>query len=354
MGTPLISVLIDTYNHEKYIEQCVSSAVEQDFPAGDYEVLVVDDGSTDRTPDIVRKFAPRVRLLQKKNGGQASAFNAACPELRGEFVALLDGDDWWMKSKVTVVAESFEKNPGDAAVGHAYYEFHEDACQIGCLAPEAEEVLTLDTPEQAAHAWHDWPLLVPCALTVRREVFARVVPIPEVLVFSADGPISAMAMAMRARVLARPLAYYRVHSANLNAIGEERDLAKVRRKYEMGAAMFDIVEGMLRRHGVQPDCVMALLDPAWVELNRTALHRLGGSRFEVLRTEMRSFRMQYRNPSLAYQIFKYAIVGAAASLLPPKQFYALWAWYGRQKLVRFPDSLRHRGQPEGGKSPALQ
>ncbi len=59
------------------------------------KILVVDDHSTDRTPEIVRKFVPNVRLIQKTNGGQASAFNAAIPEARGEIVAFLDGDDWW-------------------------------------------------------------------------------------------------------------------------------------------------------------------------------------------------------------------------------------------------------------------
>jgi glycosyltransferase involved in cell wall biosynthesis len=91
---PILSVLIDTYNHERYIEQAVVSAIEQDFAASEYEIIVVDDGSTDRTPEIVRKFAPRVRLLRKRNGGQASAFNAAFPELRGDVIAFLDGDDW--------------------------------------------------------------------------------------------------------------------------------------------------------------------------------------------------------------------------------------------------------------------
>ena len=85
----------------------------------------MDDGSTDRTPDIVRKFAPRVRLLRKKNGGQASAFNAAFSELRGDIVSFLDGDDWWLPGKLAAVTAALEKNPGIAGVGHGYYEFNE-------------------------------------------------------------------------------------------------------------------------------------------------------------------------------------------------------------------------------------
>ena len=96
-ASPLISVLVNTYNHERYIEQAILSVLEQDFSATDTEVLVVDDGSTDNTPSIVQKFVPRVHYIRKENGGQASAFNLGIPETHADLVAFLDGDDWWAK-----------------------------------------------------------------------------------------------------------------------------------------------------------------------------------------------------------------------------------------------------------------
>src|SRR5271163_2038849 len=119
---PTVTVLIDTYNHERFIEEAIGSVLGQDFPSGEMEILVLDDGSTDRTAEIVRKFEPRVRLIRKANGGQASAFNVAIPEAKAGVVAFLDGDDWWTRRKVKTVMEAFQNYPTIAAVGHGYYE----------------------------------------------------------------------------------------------------------------------------------------------------------------------------------------------------------------------------------------
>ena len=121
MTKPFVSVLIDTYNHERFIEKSIVSVLEQDFPASEREVIVVDDGSTDRAPEIVKKFEPRVRLLRKQNGGQASAFNVGIPECKGEIVAFLDGDDWWTSNKLTRVAQAMIADPSVGIVGHGIH-----------------------------------------------------------------------------------------------------------------------------------------------------------------------------------------------------------------------------------------
>src|SRR5258707_4727552 len=136
MTTPFVSVLIDTYNHERFIEQAIVSALEQDFPASEREILVVDDGSTDRTPEIVRKFASQVRLLRKKNGGQASAFNAGISECKGEIIAFLDSDDWWERRKLSTVAAEFETHPTIGTIGHGIIEVDERGEQLAVVTPK--------------------------------------------------------------------------------------------------------------------------------------------------------------------------------------------------------------------------
>src|SRR5467141_4803772 len=100
--------------------------MEQEFASAEREIIVVDDGSTDDTPEIVRKFAPRVRLLRKQNGGQASAFNAGIPEARGETVAFLDGDDWWAPGILSAVASVFAAEPAVGLVGHGITQVYPD------------------------------------------------------------------------------------------------------------------------------------------------------------------------------------------------------------------------------------
>src|SRR5215470_12477677 len=123
MQTPLFTVLIDTYNYGQYVERAIESAVEQDCPAADREILVVDDGSTDDTPERIRKYGAKVTYLRKSNGGQASAFNYGLAKARGKFVALLDADDYWLPGKLGRVAEEFEKQPDTGMVYHSYSEY---------------------------------------------------------------------------------------------------------------------------------------------------------------------------------------------------------------------------------------
>jgi len=328
---PLATVLIDTYNHEKYIEQAILSALSQDVPSVDYEIVVVDDGSTDRTPEIVRKFAPRVRLLSKKNGGQASAFNAAIPELRGQVIAFLDGDDWFANGKLAAVMTALEREPTAAAIGHGYYEVHEGSQEARVCAPEQTNFLDLRTAESAREAFRNWCFLLMGALTVRRKILPQVMPIPESLVFCADAPIVIGAMVNGVRVLPEALFYYRHHSENLYSISP-KDPAKLLRRHGITEKTFELVEPLLLRLGVAQESVAAGLYPPWVEHSRLGLRTLGGSRWDAFQTEMRAFRAEHWEPSLRYRLFKYLVVGAATFLLPPVRFYNMRDWYWNHKI----------------------
>jgi glycosyltransferase involved in cell wall biosynthesis len=331
---PLVTALIDTYNHERYIEQTLVSVLEQGLSPAELEIIVVDDGSTDKTPSIIQKFAPRVRHLRKKNGGQASAFNAGFLESQGQIIAPLDGDDWWGKGKVAAVVDALEQHPEVGAVSHAYFEVHEKENETRRCGPTEPELLNLATRESARLAREHWHFLIMGALTLRRKVLECAMPIPETLIFSADGPIATAAMAMDVLVLPEPLSYYRFHASNLNVV-DEQDSARMRRKLEMGAAMADALYPMLARMGVPAESISELVDPLFIYANRTLLQSFGGSRSRGFHTEMNIFRLQANNPKLAYRLYKYLVIGGATLLLGPRKFYKLRDWVGRQDLRGF-------------------
>lgn len=117
---PLISVLINTYNYGRYINQAIDSALAQVFPAGEWEIIVVDDGSTDDTSTRIDEYRDRITYLRKTNGGQASAFNAGVAVARGDIICILDADDYFYPNKLSEVYAEFEKHPD---VGIVYNSF---------------------------------------------------------------------------------------------------------------------------------------------------------------------------------------------------------------------------------------
>ena len=87
----LASVIITSFNYERYLAQAIDSALAQTWPA--VEVIVVDDGSTDGSPTIIERYGPRVHAVFKSNGGQGSALNVGFASSRGEIVLFVDSDD---------------------------------------------------------------------------------------------------------------------------------------------------------------------------------------------------------------------------------------------------------------------
>jgi glycosyltransferase involved in cell wall biosynthesis len=308
--------------------------LEQGLSPAELEIVVVDDGSTDGTGSIVEKFAPRVMHVRKKNGGQASAFNAGFAESRGEIIAILDGDDWWAKGKLAAVADALERNAEVAAVGHGYYKFDEETKEARLCVPPTQRVVRISTPDSAPRAGDAWPFLLMGALTVRRRVLERIMPLDESMVFMADTALQMAAMVMGALILEEPLFYYRYHSGNLYATASKQK-ERMLRKWEMTELVYSRVHRMVIALGVPEETASLLLEGGWLDAKRGRLHLAGGSRWEAFRTEMRSFELASRDPGIAYRLFKYVIVGAATLLLPARRFYELRNWYAQKELGRY-------------------
>jgi glycosyltransferase involved in cell wall biosynthesis len=120
---PTVSVIIHTYNNEKFIAETVESVMNQTYK--DYAVIVVDDGSVDGTRDALIPYMQKIRYHYKENGGIASAKNAGISLSETEFIAFLDHDDLWVPDKLQLQMEHFSENPQIGLVYAKYTSFRD-------------------------------------------------------------------------------------------------------------------------------------------------------------------------------------------------------------------------------------
>jgi hypothetical protein len=185
--------------------------------------------------------------------------------------------------------------------------------------------------ESARAALTGWRFLLMGALTIRRPVLERIMPIPEEMFFMADSPIQAAAMTKRALLIDEPYFYYRKHSQNLYAI-DQQDPEKQRRKFAMSELVYELVYQELLDLGVKKQVAFVLARGACLDARRWRLRKFGGNRFEAFHTEMDAFHGEFENTSLGYRMFKYLVVGAATLALSPRHFYRLRDWYAVRQL----------------------
>ncbi len=109
-----VSVIVPTYNGERWIEEAVHGALDQTLPPA--EIVVIDDGSSDGTPDLVARFGSPVRLVRQARGGIGAARNRGVAEASGTYLAFLDHDDRWLENKLELQVALAEADPDLAVV----------------------------------------------------------------------------------------------------------------------------------------------------------------------------------------------------------------------------------------------
>lgn len=245
MGEPFISVIINTYNYGRFIEQTIESALAQDYPADRTEILVVDDGSTDDTPERVKKYEGRIRYFRKENGDQCSAITFGVAHSTGDVVAFLDGDDLWAPNRVSRALEEFEK---DARIVMAYNKLsYWDSRDNTRWNPDFPDHVFGDVlADRSKLLSYIYPPT--SAIVFRRAAFERLTNIPMHPAFSYDlflttavlflGPIA---------YIPEALTIYRVHGNNRWFAGRtDPDPTTIRRRLKRQAAAVEIIRDWIR------------------------------------------------------------------------------------------------------------
>jgi len=162
---PNVSVIIPTYNRSGLVKEAVESVLQQSYT--DFEILVVDDGSTDDTVSVIQKIPDKgVRYFHKINGGVASARNYGIKRAEGKYIALLDDDDLWPTEYLQIMIRKLEENP---QYGLAYSPFNE-------MQPDGRETLGSNTDKYISgwlteNFYDKVPSFTPSAIIVKRSYF---------------------------------------------------------------------------------------------------------------------------------------------------------------------------------------
>ena len=213
--TPLVSVVVANYNYARYIGEAIESLQSQTY--ANFEAIICDDGSSDDSCSVVERYAaadPRIRLIRKSNGGQASALNAALAESHGELVCILDADDTFDPVKIQVVVTTFLNNAQSGIVCHDLILIDGEGRQTGVSRSAQEGFLGPEIPTLRLGL----PMPQASGLSFRREVLNEVFPLPESSLRSgADWAIAyAAAYITNTSRVSKTLARYRLHGANLS------------------------------------------------------------------------------------------------------------------------------------------
>ncbi|HKR56753.1 MAG TPA: glycosyltransferase family 2 protein [Gemmatimonadales bacterium] len=235
---PRVSVVIPTYNRSHTLVRALESVFAQSEPV--LEIIVVDDGSTDDTQAVLRKFGDRVRPILKSNGGAGAARNAGIEAARGEFVAFLDDDDAWLTDKVREQVRILDAHPrvGLTSTGAVFLDQDQrlDYVQSWSVEGEAFDRVLYHNPVVTSSVMARRSCLVELPSLFRKdlapvedwELWIRLCARHEVMVVS------------------RPLVrYYATPASAFRKTGVERSQDIYRRMYE-GLLLDPVVEPRIR------------------------------------------------------------------------------------------------------------
>jgi glycosyltransferase involved in cell wall biosynthesis len=203
-----VTVIIPSYNREKYIRETIDSALAQTYE--NIEIVVVDDGSTDRSRGILQGYGNRIRLLEhegRANRGQSAAINLAMRSTSGEYVAILDSDDVWTVEKIEKQVDYLERHPEIGIVYGNGYAIDENGKILYKLIPPGHR--EENNPRRMLLECH---FNIPSNALVRRSAFDHAGEFDETLRSSQDHDMAIRLLEVtKAAFLDEPMWYYRHH-----------------------------------------------------------------------------------------------------------------------------------------------
>jgi glycosyltransferase involved in cell wall biosynthesis len=294
MADPTVSVVIPCYNAEPYIAATIRSVLAQDLPG--MEIIVVDDGSSDRSLDLVREQFPAVRVVTQANQGVAAARNHGLRLARGEWVAFVDADDIWLPGKLKAQFDEMAAIPGCRMSYTAWQVWPSVAAEPGADYLAQLEGTAADRKRwSGASGWIYPQLLLDCVVwtstvLARRALFDEIGGFDTTLRIGEDYDLWLRASRVTPiHRVARPYALYRTHPASITrSLPTDNYRARV-----IGRALANW--GMRSPDGSSADkaAVRRLLAKSWSDY--AGAHLQGGSLGEARRGGWTALRTDFRH-----------------------------------------------------------
>lgn len=224
---PTVSIIIPTYNCEAYIAETLESVLGQTFT--NLELIVVDDGSTDRTREIVTSYGAPVRLLSQSNSGVCAARNYGIREAVGSYICLMDHDDYWVPEKLALQVEQMVAHPEVGLVYSTFIWWYPDEEGIFPDARSFRLSESLDGIDEEFSGWIYHLLLLDCwiltsAAMIRAKVFDKCGGYNESLPYSEDWDLwLRICREYQVIKLNKPLTLYRQHRGQGNLVTRDID-----------------------------------------------------------------------------------------------------------------------------------
>jgi len=210
---PLVTVIINNFNYGRFLAPAIDSALAQCYP--NLQVIVVDDGSTDDSREVISRYGDRIIPVLKDNGGQASALNAGFAQSRGSWIVLLDSDDLFLSSKVQTLVAYARRFPLAGMIAHNFDFCDEEGNATVFSRPTAAAVRLIDDRAKARRGKFSTYLPPTSALALQRDAAAKIFPLPDDIRISADAFIQMAGLALTPVLLIpESLAIQRIHSKN--------------------------------------------------------------------------------------------------------------------------------------------
>ena len=209
---PLFSVMIAAYNRADLIGKTIDSVLAQTFT--DYEFIVVDDGSTDRTASVVESYGDKVTLIRQENKGEAGARNACLQHATGEYLAFIDSDDLWFPWTLDTYARIIEKYDCPALIAASIFSFSNEQ-ELKKIQDAPLDCLTAEDYLTGANRYHSHMGLA--ASLMRRDVAKQIGPLVEKKINVTDTDFMLRASTFKGFVLVRKpiLLGYRQHAGSI-------------------------------------------------------------------------------------------------------------------------------------------